>query len=183
MVPRRKATIQKNTAIVDGILTGRDTSYDNDNANTRHQDNTPEAPQRDSDPEAETTSTVEIKEQCHKGTFPTTTRGQRKRSRIHQDRRTNRNYAASRKASRNAGRVRARQRKQDTTCRTHAGIPGECRKTRRIYGEGATPILRASSVKSLSERRLGRRIASITHQNEDKYRNRKKAPTNAKTSA
>ena len=147
MVPRKKATIRNNTAIDDGIMDGQDASYDNAHANTRHQDNTPEEMQRDADPEAETTSTVGNKEQRHRGKCPTATSGPRKGSRIHQDSRTSRNYASSRNTSRNAGRVRAQQRKHETTRSTHSGIPEESRNTRRrIKGAGETPILHMPQV-------------------------------------
>ena len=120
-----KETIQNNTAIGDETLAEQDANYDNDHANTRHQDNTPEAMRRDSDPEAETTSTVENNEQRHKGKFRTTTIGQMKRTRIRQERRTYRNYASSSNKSRNAGRDGSQQRKLGTACRTHSGIPDE----------------------------------------------------------
>ena len=142
VVPGKEAALQNNTAIKNGILTRQDASDDNAHANTRYKDNTPEAMQSDADPEAETTSTVEHKEQCHKIKCPTTTRGQRKWSRIYQDSRTNGNYASSSSTPRNAGRIGAQQRKQVEDRRTHAGIPDKDRITGRWNkGTGATQTL------------------------------------------
>ena len=70
MVPRKEATLQNNTTIDNGILDEQDTIHDYAHADTRQQDNTPEAMQKDDDTEAETTRTAENQENEIKGNAP-----------------------------------------------------------------------------------------------------------------